>query len=83
MALSINLRRLCESLGVSYAGQHAKLQHPDNDWACIVMIATHDSTGGLQPTCMIHVDSIPMLLMTMQPSRVAFEVREKLERYCR
>jgi len=54
------------------------LHTPDYDWATVVLITTVAQDGKPHKVVMIDLESVPMWLITIQTSRVAFELREKL-----
>jgi hypothetical protein len=74
-----SIRRICEGLGVTTQSQLAKLKN--KPWAVITMIVTTGPDGKQYENAMISLDSLPMWLATIEPSRVKEEVRPKLERY--
>jgi prophage antirepressor-like protein len=71
-----NLRRMCESLGVDHSSQTQKLK--STHWACVAMIATHDSCGRMQEMSFLSADSVPMWLATIKEAKVAEHVRPLL-----
>jgi hypothetical protein len=73
------LKRLCESLGVDFAGQFTKLRQ--KPWARIEMISIRDSAGRKQETCCVDLDTLPMWLATIDAGRVAESIRPKLEAF--
>ena len=73
------MRRVCESLDLDFASQWAKLKN--KAWACIGMIPIHDASGREQELFCLHLDSLPMWLATIEPSRVKPAAREKLIAY--
>jgi P22_AR N-terminal domain len=46
-------KRICENLGVDWAGQYTKLK--DDPTACVEIISTHDTSGRQQETCVIPI----------------------------
>lgn len=78
-AVWVSLRRCCESLGVDYASQYTKLKK--KRWCRIVLNAIPDARGRSQDTVMIHVDSLPMWLATIEPSRVLPQLRDWLVKW--
>lgn len=77
----VSVRRVCESLGIDNKGQQSKLN--EKEWARVELISTRDSAGRSQDTYMLHLDSLPLWLATIDASRVAEEARPKLLRYQR
>lgn len=75
----VSLRRACEGIGIDYPTQFTKLK--EKSWACIGQSTIHDSTGRKQQMTMIHLDSLPMWLATIDENRVAPEVKEDLIKY--
>jgi hypothetical protein len=47
------------------------------------MIDTHDASGRIQEMACLHLDAVPMWLVTIEASRVAEDIRPKLDRYQR
>lgn len=74
--LYVSVRRVCEALGVSNQGQHAKLT--STGWATIKEILTVDEAGRSYPQFMLHIKSLPMWLATISPTKVAKAARSKL-----
>lgn len=78
----ISLRRACESLGLDVDSQRAKLK--SKAWAtCTVMSTVQVGDDQAREVFCLHLDSVPMWLATIEPSRVAEGVREKLVAYQR
>lgn len=75
--IMVGIKRVCESLGVNHDSQRAKLN--GYGWAVTAMIAATGPDGKTYKQSMIDLDSIPMWLVTIHPSKVAFETRIKLE----
>lgn len=78
-AIWVSLRRMCESLGVSTQGQLARLRQ--SGWASvkeIFMLRSHNRAGVF---VMLHLDSVPMWLATIQQNKVKPATREKLVAY--
>lgn len=74
--VGVSVKRVCESLGLNYETQFRKLK--STNWACIVIMTMHDTTGRQQNACVIPIDSLPMWMATISPSRVSPEIAEKL-----
>jgi len=74
----VSVRRVCEVLGLHVVRQRRKLK--GKVWARGAFKAS-PSAGGDQSTFCIHLDSLPMWLATIEPSRVGEGARTKLERY--
>jgi hypothetical protein len=75
----VSVRRVCDSLGIAHQRQLHKLK--GKPWACVTIMVTHDSGGREQEISMLDLDSLPMWLATIEPSRVAEAVRPKLVDY--
>lgn len=75
----ISLRHMCESIGIDFSGQVAKLKK--KSWACVVLNSTHDSAGRLQEMTMIDRRTMTMWLGTIETSRVKESAREILEAF--
>lgn len=73
------VKRICENLGVDYSSQLAKLKR--TCWAGIQLIATPDERGRIQEHAVIAIDLLPMWLATINPGKVAPEIRGKVELY--
>lgn len=77
----VSIWSVCAALGVRLQTQLAKLRSSDYEWACEVMITSTGSDGKKYQMAMIDLESLPMWLVTIKPSKVAFKVREKLRAY--
>lgn len=77
----VSVRRACEILGLDPDGQRRKLK--GKPWAITEMKSVIDPAGMPRPAFFIDLESFPMWLATVEPSRVAPAVRPKLERYQR
>jgi len=75
----VSVRRICESLGIAAQSQLTKLRGAS--WACVTIIVTHDDSGRSQELSLIELNSLPMWLATINPGKVAPEIREKLRQY--
>jgi hypothetical protein len=75
----VSLRRICENIGLAFDAQRVKLQ--GKSWACVTTIVSHDTSGRDQEMTMLHLDSVPMWLATIDVERVAEHIRPTLERY--
>ncbi|SIO37758.1 P22_AR N-terminal domain-containing protein [Singulisphaera sp. GP187] len=75
----VSLRSVCEALGIATQNQITKLRSSDYDWARAMMIIAHDASGRQQELAMIDLESLPMWLVTIKPSKVAIDAREKLK----
>jgi hypothetical protein len=74
-----SIRRICEHVGISYQGQWEKLR--DKEWATIKTILTVADDGKQREQLMLHMDSLPMWLATIDTGRVAEEARPLLVAY--
>ncbi len=70
------IKRVCESLGLQAHGQAEKLA--EKAWAVTQMKCVTAPDGKNYEMLCIHLDCVPMWLATIEPSRVAEEVRPKL-----
>jgi hypothetical protein len=68
-----------QSLGVHDEAQWRKLR--SRPWSGAVMITAPDERGRPQQLRMILGDAVPLWLSTINPAKVAFEVRAKLDLY--
>ncbi len=75
----MSIPRACGNIGIAEHGQIAKLRQ--KTWARVQTICTPDSRGVSQDTWCLHLDSVPMWLATIEPSRVSENAREKLASY--
>lgn len=75
----VSVRRVCEALGLDRKSQQRRLQAAV--WATGVMMTLVAEDGKQRRQFMLHLDALPMWLATIETSRVAPEVRPKLERY--
>lgn len=75
------VKRLCENLGVDIEGQRKKLK--GEAWAVTEMISATGPDGKNYETFCIHRKSLAMWLVTIKPSKVRPEIREKLIAYQR
>lgn len=73
------IKRICENLGVAYEAQFTKLKNAH--WSGITTIVMPDTRGREQSHSVIPVDSLPMWLVKIEPSRIAEPLRDKLRRY--
>ena len=69
----VNLRRICDDLGIDYSGQLQKLKSAR--WAGVANISTPDKRGRPQNQAFISADTIPMWLATINANKVADEVK--------
>lgn len=77
----VSLRRVCEAVGIDYKNQHEKLKQ--KAWATMVLSTTTGSDGKKYQMSMLHLDSLPMWLATIDAERVSDEARPKIELYQR
>lgn len=75
----VSVRRACEHLGIDYPTQTVKLKL--QQWACVGLIPIHDTTGRKQEAFMLHLDSVPMWLATIDAGRVNESARPLLIAY--
>ena len=74
----VALRDPCRALGLDMEGQRQRLARSGWAGTCVMQVP---SPGGPQATAMVHLDSLPMWLATVQASRVKAAVRPKLIAY--
>ena len=75
------VRPVCDDLGLSMQGQHRRLRA--KAWATINMMLTVGADGKTRELLCIDLDSLPMWLATIEPSRVKPEARDSLVAYQR
>lgn len=74
-------KRICETLGLAWQSQHAKLTDPDNAWAVITEIVTTAPDGKNYSMSMVSLDALPMWLATIKAGKVAPAARPALVAY--
>lgn len=74
----VSLARCCSHLGIGLENQRKKLR--SKPWAQMKTEKV-ETSGGNQNVALIHADSLPMWLATIEPSRVAEAARPILEAY--
>lgn len=77
----VSVRRVCDALQISHEPQLAKLK--SKPWATMTMIVTVAEDGRNREQAFVHLDSLPMWLATIEPSKVAPAARAKLVDYQR
>jgi hypothetical protein len=75
----INVKRICENLGIAAQGQATKLH--DKKWACLNHIVATAADGKNYSMLMVDLESLPMWLATISPSKAKPAARQKLEQY--
>jgi phage antirepressor YoqD-like protein len=78
----VSVRRACEHLGIDVEGQRQKLANPERTpWstACVIKAVAED--GKIREQFMLHLDSVPMWLATIDAGRVRPEAKELLIAY--
>jgi antirepressor protein len=78
-AVSVVIRRVCDSLGLDFSSQLSKLKA--KPWATVAMSTTVAEDGKTRELACLDLDALPMWLATIEPSRVKPEVRFKLAAY--
>jgi hypothetical protein len=78
----VPVRPICDALGLDWKSQHRKLTSNSERW-CVVMMTTHDASGRAQEMVCLPQRRLFGWLMTIQPTKVKPEVREKLIAYQR
>lgn len=74
-----SIRSICSGLGLHLQAQHEKLRA--KPWAVIRLIRTTAADGKSYETLCIDLDSLPMWLATIEPSRVKPAARDALVAY--
>ncbi|WP_053764603.1 phage antirepressor N-terminal domain-containing protein [Leptospirillum ferriphilum] len=76
------MKPIVEGMGLAWHGQFQKLQRNSDRWTCIPItgIQVPGDTQGRETLCM-PLRKLPGWLMTIQPSRVKPEIREKILLY--
>lgn len=74
--LWVVIRAVCEALGIDNKTQQRKLA--TKPWAVVVMMTTTARDEKSYKTACIDLDSLPMWLATIEPSRVRAELRDRL-----
>ena len=76
------MKPIVEGMGLTWHGQFQKLQRNSDRWGCIPItgIQIPGDTQGRETLCM-PLRKLPGWLMTIQPTRVKPEIREKILRY--
>lgn len=73
------VRRVCEAIEIGFTGQHDRLSNPARaPWATIRVMRMVGADGKIHEVFCIDMDSVPMWLATINASRVAPHLREKL-----
>ena len=72
-------RSVCSALKINDATQRRKLK--GKAWATEVMMTSVGADGKSREMHCLHIDSLPMWLATIEPSKVSESVRGKLVRY--
>lgn len=75
------IRPISDSLGLSWPAQYRKLTDNQSRWD-VVMLAT-PSAGGMQRQLCIPVRKLPGFLYSIDPGKIAPELRERVELYQR
>lgn len=75
------VRSICLALDLDIKNQHVKLKA--KPWATMVFITTVAADGKQREVLCIDLDSLPMWLATIEPSRVKAEARDALVSYQR
>lgn len=73
------VRRVCEVLGLDFGTQRRKLENAH--WATVVMMTTVAEDGKIRELFCLLIDCVPMWLATINPRKVASEMRPMLERF--
>jgi hypothetical protein len=78
-AVWVVARRVCEAIGLSADAQRRRLQA--QPWARTTMTVVRDSAGREQEAFMVHLDTLPMWLATVDAGRVDADVAARLVRF--
>lgn len=73
------MKPIVEGMGLNWDSQNDKLRNNASRWG--IAIIAIPSSGGEQKTVCMPLRKLPGWLMTIQPSRVKPEIREKILRY--
>ncbi len=76
----VPMRPICENIGLDWKVQHRKLMANETRW-CVVMMTTHDASGRLQEMVCLPQRRLFGWLMSIHPSKVKPELRDKLTAY--
>jgi hypothetical protein len=77
----VSVRRVCEALGIAHQRQQEKLS--EKEWAVVTLMVSTGADGKSYQMTMLHLDSLPLWLATIDAGRVAEDARPKLLRYQR
>ncbi len=72
----VSVRRVCETLGISFQSQHRKLT--STAWARTKTILINDTMNRKQKAFVVDLHSFPMWLATISPGKVDEKNRPKL-----
>lgn len=75
----VNVKRVCEELGVSYTTQYRKLK--SKPWATVLIMSTVGSDGKERDMLCINARAVPMWAATITSSKVKAELQERLVDY--
>ncbi|HRJ61024.1 MAG TPA: phage antirepressor N-terminal domain-containing protein [Azospirillaceae bacterium] len=78
----VPMRPICENIGLDWKSQHAKLMAAEKRW-CVVIITTHDAIGRHQEMTCLPLRRLFGWLMSIHPSKVRPDLRDKLIVYQR
>jgi len=75
----VSVRRMCEPLDLGFNGQHDKLASQERaPWAVTRVMRMTGPDGKIYETFCLELDCVPMWLATLDSSRVAPHLREKI-----
>lgn len=75
----VSVRRMCEPLELAFNGQFEKLSSVDRaPWAVVRIMRMTGPDGKIYETFCLELDCVPMWLATIDSSRVALHLREKI-----
>jgi hypothetical protein len=77
----VPLRRLCEAIGLNYAGQYTKAQEDRVPSRHIAMIEIPDGFGRTQETVCLDLAFVRGWLFGINANKVKSDIRDVLERY--
>lgn len=77
----VSVRRVCEALGVDFAGQWREIQKDQALCSCVDQWSTHDKMARIQPALLISTKGLMLWLAGISTSRVSPHAAQKLTAY--
>lgn len=77
----VSVRRVCEALGVDFAGQWREIQKDQALCSCVDQWSTHDKMARIQPALLISTKGLMLWLAGISTSRVSPHTAQKLTAY--